>query len=90
MDQSVIVQSVGFVAGTLTTASFIPQVVKTIKSKSTRDISLTMWLMFTAGVAVWIAYGVLTDSPAIILTNVITLVLAGTVLGIKLRYLTWE
>ncbi len=84
------VEAVGFCAGTLTTASFVPQVLKTWRSKSTRDISLAMWLMFSIGVGVWIVYGFLTGSLAIILTNVITLVLAGTVLVIKLQNLTSE
>ena len=90
MDQSWMVEAVGFCAGTLTTASFVPQVLKTWRSKSTRDISLAMWLMFSIGVGVWIVYGFLTGSLAIILTNVITLVLAGTVLVIKLQNLTSE
>jgi len=90
MDQSWMVEAVGFVAGTLTTASFVPQVIKTVRSKSTKDISLAMWLMFSIGVGVWVVYGVLTHSFAIILTNVITLVLAGTVLALKLQNLTSE
>ena len=90
MDQSWWVEAIGFAAGTLTTASFVPQVIKTLKSKSTRDISLAMWLLFTVGVGVWIVFGVLTQSPAIILTNVVTFGLAGTVLLIKLRNLSSE
>lgn len=80
-------EALGAVAGTFTTLSFVPQVVKTLKSKSTRDISLSMWLLFTTGVAIWIVYGVAIGSVAVTLTNVITLILAGTVLTIKLRNL---
>lgn len=80
-------EALGAVAGTLTTMSFVPQVVKTLRSKSTRDISLSMWLLFTTGVAVWIVYGVAIGSVAVTVTNVITLILAGTVLTIKFRNL---
>ena len=90
MDQSWLVDGVGFVAGSLTTAAFLPQVIKTFKSRSTRDISLAMWLLMNVGVAIWIVYGVLTDSLPLVLTNGVTLILAGTVLGLKLRNLTSE
>lgn len=80
-------EALGAVAGTLTTVSFVPQVVKTLRSKSTRDISLSMWLLFTTGVACWIVYGIAIGSASVTITNVITLILAGTVLTIKLRNL---
>jgi MtN3 and saliva related transmembrane protein len=75
---------VGTVAGALTTLAFVPQVVRTLRTRSTRDISLTMWLTFTAGVALWIAYGALAEAWPIIIANSITLVLSGTVLAVKL------
>ena len=84
------VDGVGFVAGTLTTAAFLPQVLKTFKSRSTRDISLAMWLMLSVGVGVWIVYGFLTDSLPLMITNGITLILAATVLGLKLRNMASE
>jgi MtN3 and saliva related transmembrane protein len=76
----------GFVAATLTSASFIPQAVMTIRSRDTRGISRGMYIIFTTGVAFWLAYGIAIDSLPMILANTVTLALAGTVLALKLRY----
>lgn len=76
----------GFTGAALTTASFIPQAVMTIRSRDTRGISRGMYLIFTAGVAFWLAYGIAIDSLPMILANTATLGLAGTVLAFKLRY----
>jgi MtN3 and saliva related transmembrane protein len=76
----------GFVAGVLTTAAFIPQVLKIWKTRSARDISLGMYTAFTSGVVLWLVYGVVLGSMPIILANVFTLVLALAVLVMKLRY----
>lgn len=77
---------VGLLAGTLTTISFLPQVLKTWKSKSAKDISLGMFLTFCIGVLLWIVYGVAVSDIPVILTNAATLVLAGTVLWLKFKY----
>jgi MtN3 and saliva related transmembrane protein len=77
---------VGLLAGTLTTISFLPQVLKTWKSKSAKDISLGMFLTFCAGVFLWIVYGVAVRDIPVIFTNVATFVLASTVLWLKLKY----
>ena len=79
------VDLLGTAAGILTTASFVPQVIKTLRSGQTRDISLAMWLAFCAGVALWLVYGIMLDAWPIIAANVPTLGLAGTILVIKLR-----
>jgi MtN3 and saliva related transmembrane protein len=76
----------GFVAGVLTTAAFIPQVVKIWKTRSARDISLVMYTVFTSGVVLWLVYGLALGSMPIIVANVFTLVLALAVLVMKLRY----
>lgn len=76
---------VGNVAAFLTTISFLPQAIKTIRSKNTRQLSLPMYLLFVSGVALWIWYGVFSNSTPIIIGNAITLVLAGTILIYKLR-----
>lgn len=75
----------GYLAGALTTLSFLPQVLKTLRERHTKDISLAMYAMFCAGVALWTVYGVLMQSPPMIIANVITLVLAGAVLVMKIR-----
>lgn len=77
---------VGYIAATLTTVSFIPQAVKTIRSKDTHGISLGMYVMFTVGIAFWLAYGVVLMSWPMILSNVVTLALSATILAMKLRY----
>jgi MtN3 and saliva related transmembrane protein len=76
----------GFIAAFLTTVSFIPQAIMTIRTKNTRGISRGMYVMFTVGVAFWLVYGIALDSWPMILANTITLALAGTVLALKLRY----
>ncbi len=76
----------GYIGALLTTASFIPQAIMTIRSRDTRGISRDMYIIFTTGVAFWLAYGIAIDSPPMILANTVTLGLAGTVLALKLRY----
>jgi MtN3 and saliva related transmembrane protein len=78
--------TVGYIAGTLTTISFLPQVIKIWQTKSTKDVSLVMFLVFSAGVFLWLIYGLLLERWPIIIPNFITLVLAGTILKFKLRY----
>jgi MtN3 and saliva related transmembrane protein len=77
---------VGGIAATLTTCSFIPQVWKVWRTKHTKDISLLMYTLFTFGVALWLIYGILLGAWPIIIANSITLLLAGTVLVLKLRF----
>ena len=76
----------GLFAAACTSLSFFPQVIKVIKSKSTKDISLAMFLIFCVGVAAWLVYGILLRDTPIILANIITLILAGIILGYKIRY----
>ena len=75
----------GYLAAALTTFSFVPQVLRTLRTQDTRAISLGMYLMFSVGVALWLIYGVLIAAWPIILANAVTLVLASTVLWHKLR-----
>ena len=58
---------IGYAAGTLTTLAFLPQVIKTWRSQSAKDISLSMFLMFCVGVFLWIVYGVLNSDPPVII-----------------------
>ncbi|WP_240905623.1 SemiSWEET transporter [Thiorhodococcus mannitoliphagus] len=74
----------GYAAAALTTTAFIPQVVKTLRTRDTRAISLGMYLLFSAGVALWGIYGVLLAAWPIILANGVTLLLALVVLAYKL------
>ena len=77
---------IGLIAGLLTTIAFIPQLVKTWKSKSAKDVSLVMFMTFTTGVLLWLIYGVLIQAPPLIAANVVTLLLAAAILGLKIRY----
>ncbi|OGI39638.1 MAG: hypothetical protein A2140_10090 [Candidatus Muproteobacteria bacterium RBG_16_62_13] len=83
MDTSTVL---GIAAGSLTTLAFIPQVIRTWRTRSTHDISLGMFLLFSTGLVLWLVYGVLTGSWPIIIANTVTLVLALTILYFKLRY----
>ncbi|HYQ47836.1 MAG TPA: SemiSWEET transporter [Thermodesulfovibrionales bacterium] len=75
----------GMAAGTLTTVSFLPQVIKTWKTRSTKDISAGMFLLFCTGIFLWILYGFAISSPPVIVTNIVTLILAFIILVLKLR-----
>ncbi|HEU4683894.1 MAG TPA: SemiSWEET transporter [Nitrospira sp.] len=81
-----LVTILGLVAGTLTTIAFLPQVLRTWRTKSAKDLSLPMLLSFTAGVLCWLVYGLLIGSLPIIAANGVTLVLAGLTLALKLKY----
>jgi MtN3 and saliva related transmembrane protein len=77
---------VGYAAGLLATAAFVPQVAKTFKARRTRDISLGMYLLFCAGVGLWLLYGLLIWSWPVIASNAVTLALSGAVLILKVKY----
>lgn len=77
---------IGTIAAFLTTSSFLPQAIKTFRTKDVSGISLSMYGIFTAGVALWLAYGVLLMAWPIIVANTITLSLALSIFVMKLRY----
>ena len=77
---------IGSAAATLTTISFIPQAVRIFRTRHTTDISLGMYALFTLGVTLWLAYGIELDSWPIIVANSVTLLLAGTVLAMKIKF----
>jgi len=77
---------IGSVAACATTISFLPQLFRVWQRKSARDISLTMFLLFSFGLACWLIYGIGIGSPPIIAANVVTLTLALAILALKLHY----
>ncbi|HWD27578.1 MAG TPA: SemiSWEET transporter [Rhizomicrobium sp.] len=77
---------IGLGAAFCTTISLIPQVLQTWRSRSTKDLSLPMFSIFTAGVLLWLIYGLLVADLPIIAANLVTLVLSSTILYFKLRY----
>jgi MtN3 and saliva related transmembrane protein len=83
---SPISEAIGSIAALLTTASFVPQVLHTLRTRDTRAISLGMYAMFTTGVALWGVYGLLIGSWPVILANAVTLALASVVLWHKTEH----
>lgn len=76
---------IGLMAAILTTASFIPQVYKVYKTKSVKDISLWMFLLFTLGVLLWLVYGLIISNLPIIIANFFTFIMALYILLAKIR-----
>ena len=76
----------GYAAATFTTLSFVPQAVKTIRSRDTSGISLWMYVVFTCGIACWFGYGLFLASWPMIVSNAITFVLSATILGLMLKH----
>jgi MtN3 and saliva related transmembrane protein len=80
------IELVGYLAATLTTAAFLPQVLQVWQSKSTKDLALPTLLSFIAGVSMWLIYGLLLNSAPVIAANAVTLVLNLVILRFKLKY----
>ncbi len=80
------VELIGFAAASLTTAAFVPQLVKVLRLRSARDISLGTFLMFSVGVLLWLVYGIFTRSRPVIASNMLTLMLSVSILMLKLKY----
>jgi MtN3 and saliva related transmembrane protein len=80
------IQILGLLAGFCTTIAFLPQVVKTWKTRSAKDLSLGMFSFFCFGVLLWLVYGILVKDIPVIAANMITLMLASTLLFFKLRF----
>jgi MtN3 and saliva related transmembrane protein len=77
---------IGYVAATLTTIAFVPQAWKTWKTKSAAGVSLRMYAIFTLGVALWLAYGLMIGAWPVIVANVVTLLLALFILVMRLKF----
>ncbi|HEY0655929.1 MAG TPA: SemiSWEET transporter [Chryseosolibacter sp.] len=80
------IQLLGLIAGGLTTTAFLPQVIKTWKSRSAKDLSLGMFSLFCLGVFLWLVYGIIVKDIPVIAANMLTLMLASTLLFFKLRF----
>jgi MtN3 and saliva related transmembrane protein len=84
--EPVAIKMLGFAAATCTTLAYAPQFVKVWRTRSTDDISLGMFLVMVLGVALWLVYGVLSGDAPLVAANAITIVLAGGILFMKLKY----
>jgi MtN3 and saliva related transmembrane protein len=80
------VENLGFVAAFCTTVAFVPQLVRVLRLRSAREISLPTFLLFSVGVFLWLLYGLYTGSKPVIASNAVTLVLSLSILALKLRF----
>ena len=77
---------IGILAGTFTTISFLPQVIKAYQSKHTKDLSMIMFVVFSIGLVLWIVYGIILKALPVILANSVTLLLCLYLIYLKLKY----
>ncbi len=77
---------IGLLAATGTTISFLPQVIKTWKSRSAKDLSLSMFMIFCTGTLLWLIYGIMVNDLPVMIANAVTLLLSSTLLYFKFRY----
>lgn len=80
------VDILGYVAGLITAFTFLPQVLKTWKTKSAKDVSLAMFVIALSNQVLWLAFGILREDPVIIITNAVMLVMTSIMIALKLKY----
>jgi len=80
------VEILGYFAAFCTTISFLPQTIKTIKTKDTSSLSLSMYVLFFTGISCWFVYGIIISNYPLLIANGITIILAGIILVMKLKY----
>ncbi len=86
IDQVIAPDTFGFIAAGLTTIAFLPQVIKTWRTKKAEDVSIVMLLLFITGLLFWIAYAIQTNALPVLIANIITFILNGIILILKLIY----
>lgn len=79
-------QIIGLAAAILTTGAFLPQVIRVVKTRSTHDISLAMFVLFCTGIFLWLIYGIMIKDLPIIIANAATFILATIILIYKFRF----
>ncbi|MBH5369730.1 SemiSWEET transporter [Bradyrhizobium glycinis] len=84
--EPLMIKLIGFAAATCTTVAYAPQAIKVWKTRSTGDISLGMFLVMVLGLALWLIYGLLSGDGPLIASNAVTMLLAGGILFMKLKY----
>ena len=80
------VDVLGYLAGLITAFTFLPQVLKTWKTKSAKDVSLAMFVIALTNQILWLAFGILREDPVIIITNAVMLLMTGLMISLKLKY----
>ncbi|MFA6992455.1 MAG: SemiSWEET transporter [Candidatus Gracilibacteria bacterium] len=81
-----LVDIIGYIAGGLGVASLIPQVIKSWQTKLTRDLSFWRYFMYVTGLTLWVVYGALIQNGPLLVMNGIAVVLAGSILCLKIKY----
>ena len=81
-----VIDGIGYTAATMTTVSFVPQLLRVVKLRSARDVSLGMFLIFTMGTAFWLLYGLMARSFPVALANSVTFLLSLAILVLKLKF----
>ncbi|MFH0876031.1 MAG: SemiSWEET transporter [archaeon] len=81
-----IINAIGFCAAALTTFAGLPQIVKILRKRHTKDISLEMYIMLCLGTLLWLLYGILRKDIVLITANTVSIAITGTILGFKLKY----
>ena len=84
--EKTIIEVLGYVSATLTTIAFLPQLIKTFKTKSAKDVSMGMFVLFTCGVFLWIVYGFLTGTMPVLAANAVIFCLSLTQIILKIKY----
>ena len=84
--ETIIIDILGYLSATFTTIAFLPQIIKTIKTKSAKDVSMGMFVFFTTGVFLWIIYGVLTNTMPLIIANSVIFCLSLIQIILKIKY----
>jgi MtN3 and saliva related transmembrane protein len=86
MASRAVIDGIGYAAATMTTVSFLPQLIRVIRLRSARDVSLTMFFVFSAGTFAWLVYGLLSHSTPVWVANAVTFLLSMSILILKLRF----
>ena len=81
-----LVTIIGLIAAACTTFAYVPQAIKIIKTKDTKSLSLIMYVIMTVGIMLWLSYGILLKDLPIIIANTVTLIFAGIILVLKIKY----
>ncbi len=84
--ETIIIDILGYLSATFTTIAFLPQIIKTIKTKSAKDVSMGMFVFFTTGVFLWIIYGALTNTMPLIIANSVIFCLSLIQIILKIKY----
>ncbi|MDA9035953.1 SemiSWEET transporter [Flavobacteriaceae bacterium] len=85
MSNDILVEVVGLVGATFTTLAFVPQVVKIWKNRSSNGVSLSMYVCMLVGIIIWLAYGILINSIAVIAANILSGILQVVIIFLTLK-----